>query len=156
MNKPIKKEIVVIILLSIISITQNVMAKEVAFTQEDRDRLIRVEVKLEEIDKRFEQIDKRFEQVDKRFEQVDKRFDQMMNFMWMLTTIFVAITGVTIGFALWDRRTMIRPFEIKVKEIEEMIEEIDEGKMEKLLGALRHLAQTDIAIANVLKKFSIL
>lgn len=34
------------------------MASEIPFTQEDRDRLIRLETKLEEIDKRFEQIDK--------------------------------------------------------------------------------------------------
>jgi hypothetical protein len=63
---------------------------ESGFSQEDRDRLIRMEATLQvfmqQVDKRFEQVDKRFEelredmnkrfeQVDKRFEQVDKRFD---------------------------------------------------------------------------------
>ena len=61
------------------------------FAQEDRDRLIRLEARLqvfmeqvdkrfvelrEDMNKRFEQIDKRFEQVDKRFEQVDKRMEE--------------------------------------------------------------------------------
>lgn len=72
------------------------------FTQKDRELLITLKVKVEEIDKRFEQI-------DKRFEQVDKRFEQMMTFLWMIIGIFTAITASTIGFALWDRRSMIRP-----------------------------------------------
>ena len=94
------------------------------FTQKDRELLITLRVKVEEIDKRFEQIDKRFEQlekrfeqIDKRFEQIDKRFDQMMTFLWMIVGIFTAITASTIGFAIWDRRSMIRPFESKVKEL---------------------------------------
>ena len=89
------------------------------FTQKDRELLITLKVKVEEIDKRFEQIEKRFEQIDKRFEQIDKRFDQMMTFLWMIVGIFTATTVSTIGFAIWDRRSMIRPFESKVKELEE-------------------------------------
>ena len=61
---------------------------QTGFTQQDRELLIKLNVKVEEIDKRFEQIDlrfkelredmnKRFEQVDKRFEQVDNRFEQV-------------------------------------------------------------------------------
>jgi hypothetical protein len=82
-------------------------AEEVPFTLDDRERLIRLEVGLEEIDKRFEQI-------DKRFEQIDKRFEELITFMWMFVVIFIGVTGVTIGFALWDRRTMVRPFEVRV------------------------------------------
>ena len=51
------------------------------FTQKDRELLIRLAVKMEEIDKRFEQVDKRFEQVDKRFDELrtdtNKRFDEL-------------------------------------------------------------------------------
>ena len=47
------------------------------FTQKDRELLLRMAVKMEEIDKRFEQVDKRFEQMDKRFEQMDKRFEEL-------------------------------------------------------------------------------
>ena len=83
---------------------------ETPFTLEDRDRLIRLETKLEV---GFQQIDKRFEQVDKRFEQVDKRFDQMIAFLWMLTGIFTTLTLGVIGFAYWDRRTIIK----KVKDV---------------------------------------
>jgi len=116
-------------------------AREVSFTQQDRDRLIRLEVKLEEI--------------DKRFEQIDKRFEQMMTFMWMLIAIFVGITGVTIGFAIWDRRTMIRPFEIKIRDIEAEIAN-DRNKLHSLIEAFRSLAKTDEKVAEVLRKLRLL
>ena len=85
------------------------------FTQEDRERLIRLETTLkvfmEQTNKRFEDINKRFEELredmNKRFEGVDKRFEQMMNFLWMLTGIFTSLTVGVIGFAYWDRRTIL-------------------------------------------------
>jgi hypothetical protein len=46
--------------------------------------------------------------MNKRFEEVDKRFEQMMNFLWMLTGIFTTLTMGVIGFAYWDRRTILR------------------------------------------------
>jgi predicted PurR-regulated permease PerM len=73
------------------------------------------EMILREIDKRFEQVDKRFDQIDKRFEEVNNRFGDMMNYIIILVVVFASMTGLTIGFALWDRRTMIRPFESKEK-----------------------------------------
>ena len=133
------------------------------FTQNDRELLITLRVKVEEIDKRFEQIDKRFEQIDKRFEQlekrfeqidkrfeqIDKRFDQMMTFLWMIVGIFTAITASTIGFAIWDRRSMIRPFESKVKELEE-------GKIDKVISSLKTLAETDAKVAEILRRHNLL
>ena len=115
------------------------------FTQEDRERIIRLETTLtlfmeatdqrfielrEDINKRFEQVDKHIEQVDqrfielredmnirfielredmnKRFEQADKRFEQMMNTLQLIAGIFTVLTLGVIGFAYWDRRTIIR------------------------------------------------
>jgi hypothetical protein len=115
--------------------------KEVPFTLEDRDRIIRLEAKLDEIDKRFEQMDKRFEQIDKRFEQV-------ISFLWILTTIFIAITSATIGFAFWDRKTSLKPIEEKVT--------INEEKLEHALAALRKLASVDKKVHAILKEFNLL
>ncbi len=128
-----------------------------------------VDKRFEQIDKRFEQIDKRFEQVDKRFEQVDKRFeivnirfeelredmnkrfDQMMNFLWILTAIFTTLTATVIGFAYWDRRTIIR------KARDEAIERIErEGRLRDLINALRELSREDRKLAAVLRQFSLL
>jgi len=132
----------------------------VSFTQSDRDRLIRMETILEQHDKRFESIDKRFESIDKRFESIDRRFEELRTdtntrFGWLIA-LFTAMMISTIGFALWDRRTMIRPFETKVKEIETTIEELrDEKTMSKILAVLRDLAKTDSKIAEALRTYSL-
>ncbi|MBS3907280.1 MAG: hypothetical protein KGZ49_09620 [Syntrophaceae bacterium] len=134
-------------------------AREIPFTQEDRDRLIRLEVTLKEfkesVDRRFEGVDKRFEGVDKRFEAIEKRFDQMINLFIGIVASFTAIVAVTIGFAIWDRRTMIRPFESKVKAIEDEIAE-NRSKLHSLIEAFRSLSKTDSNVAEILKKFNLL
>ena len=116
---------------------------------------------LREMDKRFEQVDKRFDQIDKRFGQVDNRFGDMMNYIMILAVIFASMTGLTIGFALWDRRTMIRPFESKVKEIETTInktqERLDKAQKidDELISALREYAKKDRKFAEIIKGFNI-
>ena len=146
-----------------------VLCADDGFTKEDRELLITLRVKLEEIDKRFEQIDKRFEQVDKRFEQVDKRFaelredmnkrfeqvdkrfEQLMNFLWILTTIFTVIMGAVIGFAYWDRRTVIR------KATDESVARIEnKGPVRDILNALRDLAKMNPDVMKVLKDHHLL
>lgn len=137
------------------------MAGDVPFTLEDRDRLTRIEARLESIEnsmeKRFQQVDIRFtelrEDMNKRFEQVDKRFEQMFNFVWILATIFTAITAATIGFAVWDRHTMVRPFESKVKQIEERIEGVDKDTVNTLVRVLKEFAIMDVKMSDILKKF---
>ncbi len=137
-------------------------AEREGFSEEDRERLIRMETTLkvfmEQIDKRFEQVDKRFEQIDKRFEQIDKRFEQVnqqfeqiMTFLWMLTGIFTTLIVAVIGFAYWDRRTIIR------KARDEAIEVIEkEGRLRDLIAALRQLAREDPKLAEVLRSFRLL
>ncbi len=122
--------------------------KEIPFTLEDRDRIIRIEAKLEEIEKRFEQI-------EKRFEQIDKRFDDLRTFLWILAGIFTTMVAATIGFALWDRRSMIRPFEIKIKQIDDELAE-DKEKLHYLLEAFRNLAKKDEKVAEILKELKLL
>ncbi len=163
---PSKKLIILLTLM--LCVNSIAIAGEVPFTLEDRDRLTRIETKLENfensMEKRFQQVDirftelredmnKRFEQIDKRFEQVDKRFEQMFNFVWILATIFTAITAATIGFAVWDRRTMVRPFESKVKQIEERIEGVDKDTVNTLVRVLKEFATMDVKMSDILKKF---
>ena len=125
-----------LILVFVLILSDNVFAKEVPYTLEDRDRLIRVEAEIKEMNKRFEQ---RFEQIDKRFEDFNKRFESLERQIDRLVMIFTALVVCIIGFALWDRRTMIRPFEDKVKVIEkrldaneDAIKELDPSKVNNL------------------------
>ena len=77
----------------------------------------------------------------------------MFNFVWILATIFTAITAATIGFAVWDRRTMVRPFETKVKQIEERIEGVDKDTVNTLVRVLKEFATMDVKMGDILKKF---
>ena len=76
-------KLVLLLVLYFISIanligqTSNETALSIAYTQQDRDRSIRMEVKIEEMGKRFDQIDKRFEQIDRHFDQIDRQFEMM-------------------------------------------------------------------------------
>jgi len=156
-----------IVILSVMGLSDPVWsAGPSGFTQADRERLIRLEATLETfmkaVDKRFEGIDKRFEGIDKRFEelrqdmnkrfeQVDKRFEQMMNFMWILASIFAAMTVANIGFAYWDRRTIIR------KAVDESVARIErKGSLAQLINALRDHAKDDPKLASILRNHNLL
>jgi archaellum component FlaC len=145
-----------------------------------KEKFNSIEKRFEEIDKRFEQVDKRFEQVDKRFEQVDKRFEQvdkrfeelrkdmdirfkelredinarfddLEHFLNIITAIFTTLTVFVIGFAYWDRRTIIS------KAKEETIREIENsGKLRDLILVLREKAKTDSELERILKEHKLL
>jgi len=94
--------------------------KEIPFTLDDRDRIIRTEqevkslktemtVRFEAVDKRFESVDKRFESVNQRFDAMDKRFDQLFNFLWAIIGIFTTMMVVVFRFAFWDRKLSLAP-----------------------------------------------
>ena len=110
---------------------------------------------MRETDKRFEAIDKRFELMDKRFtelrEDMNKRFEQLFTFLWIITGIFTTLTVSVIAFAIWDRRTIIR------KATEETVDYLErEGKLRKLIEALREKAKTDKELEAILKKYGLL
>ncbi|ODS33087.1 MAG: hypothetical protein SCARUB_01786 [Candidatus Scalindua rubra] len=157
------KRIVIILNLAIVlSIPSIAFAFETAPRITDREiveRLTRLEerlTKLEEGQKAIlREIDKRFEGMDKRFEDINKQFDRLVNIFFVILGAFVAMFGGTIWFALWDRRTMIRPFEDKVRNIEGEIAE-NRSKLHSLIDALRTLSKTDDKVAEVLKRFNLL
>jgi hypothetical protein len=139
--------------------------ENIGFTKSDRDRLIRMEAILEQHEKRFESIDKHFDELhtdmNRRFESSDKRFEELRNdmnirFGWLIG-LCTAMTIASIGFVRWNRRTMIRLFETKVREIELAIEELKSGKTAtNVILALRELAKTDSKVAEVLKTYHLL
>ncbi len=110
---------------------------ESGFTQEDRERLIRLETTLKVF-----------------MEQTDKRFEQMNNFLWIITGIFTTLTVSVIAFAWWDRRTIIR--EAKRQTLEELERETKPEKLRRLLNVLREKAKTDEELRELLKREGLL
>ncbi len=127
------------------------------FTQADRERMIQILTRMEEMDKRFEQIDKRFEelredmnarfeqvnnqfaqvnnqfaQVNNQFAQVNNQFETITNLMMAIIGAFVGIVVMAIGFAYWDRRTMLRPLEEEVVKMKKTVAEKVEIQLQEM------------------------
>ncbi|PKQ66854.1 hypothetical protein Rain11_2242 [Raineya orbicola] len=149
----------------------------VPFTLEDRDRLLKIEQKLNDMEKRFDdrfqQNEGRFQQMEKRFEerflQIEKRLDEMradMNarfeqqytFSWIFSAIFTAMLVAVFGFAYWDRKTFIKPIESKVSLLEKALENELKTKENtpNLKEILKDFAKIDSRFAEILKQHNIL
>ena len=111
------------------------------FTQVDRERMIRLEVKFEEMDKRFEQVDKRLvelrEDMNNRFVQVDKRFEQIMSMFYILSGIFTAMFTAVFGFAWWDRRSIL----VQAREEARNILKPHEDRSQSVEAKLNNIAE---------------
>ena len=108
----------------------------------------------EDMNERFRQIDKRFEQVDRRFEQVNSELNRIVNIMVGVFAGQIALVVAVIGFAWWDRRTIIR--KAKEETFEDMEKELRPEKFKKLLNILREKANTDKELAEILKRYGLL
>ena len=137
------------IILSILLLFSLVCAKDNDVATKDDIRMLS-----EQMDKRFEQIqhymDKRFEQMDKRFEQMqhnmDKRFDDQMSFLYLITTIFTTFTIGVIGFALWDRNTIVSKAKDDIEK---------NSKLTQLIEALKELSKKGKELENVLRRYGV-
>ncbi|MBM4055828.1 MAG: hypothetical protein FJ264_14435 [Planctomycetes bacterium] len=124
---------------------------------EEGQNVLRAEIRAnaDAIGQLREDMNKQFDRVDAQFDRIDKQFDRLVHIMLGIFGAFATLCGGTIWLALWDRRTMIRPFEDKVKKTEDDIAE-NRNKLHTLLEAFRSLSKTDEKVANILKKFNLL
>jgi cell division protein ZapA (FtsZ GTPase activity inhibitor) len=118
------KIVISITVLALLAITNlSFAAKEVPFTLEDRDRLIRVETK-----------------VDEGLKAVHQRIDSIENLLYVV----IAGIFVLIGFVIWDRRSALAPAIRKNKELEE--------RQDKFERVIKEVALKNSDIAEALKR----
>ena len=134
--------ILFIFLFSAICFAQNDQNNAVPFTLADRDRIIRLE---EKMDAKFDAIDAKFDAMDAKFDAkfdaLDQRMDQLFNFLWVLMGMFTVITAAAIGFAFWDRKTTNAPL-------------IKENK--RIISILKEYSKNEPQIAEILRNAGIL
>jgi hypothetical protein len=94
-----KFRILLTILLFTLPVFVKAEAKEIPFTLDDRDRIIRTEKEVTSLKS----------EMSTRFEAVDKRFDQLFNFLWAIIGIFTTMMVSVLGFAFWDRKLSLAP-----------------------------------------------
>ena len=129
----------------VILFMSNAYAKEVPFTQDDRDRLIRLETKVEEGFKATNQRIDNLGQVANQ--QIDNLGQRIVDLRDLVYIVIGGIIGL-IGFVIWDRRTALAHAVKKNKELEE--------REEKIERALRELAAKDPKVAEVLRHVGLL
>ena len=88
-------------------------------------------------------------------EDMNLQFARQFRLTLALLGAFSALVAAIIGFALWDRRTMLRPLERTVTDLSEDLSS-NRQRLEALLDALRALGQRNPEVANVLKQFNLL
>ena len=119
------KQILLILLFLLPSLLQ-AMEKEIPFTLDDRDRIIRTEQKVESLQT----------EMNARFKAIDERFSQLFGFLWAIIGIFTTMLATVFGFAFWDRKLSLAP--MKAENL-------------KTLNALREFAEHQPKLREILK-----
>ncbi len=129
------------IILVFFSLILSSLAQEqqvvVPYTLADRDRAIRTEARLETMEAKIEGLDKRIDDVHLQINRLEDKFDSY--FMWGFGLVLMSIFGL-IGFIIYDRRTTLAPVE---------------NKTERILHALKEVAENDPLLREALKKTSL-
>ena len=135
------KKYLFLIIIFIVLIGPSISKSE-EFTQKDRERLIRLETKVEEGQKTLQR------QIDGLKAATEKQIDDLRTLLlWGFGMLFGGM-GILIGFVIWDRRTALEPVAKKYRELEE------EG--EKYKKALKEYAKVEPKLAEVLKSLNLL
>jgi len=101
------------------------------FSQGDRDRLIRLEVKVAEGQA-----------------SLQRQLDDLKTFLlWGFGILFGGM-GILIGFVIWDRRTALEPVIRKSRELED--------KEERLVKILKEYSNVEPKLAEILRSFNLL
>ena len=132
------KQFLALISLLLLVFILKAQEQPIAYTQADRDRMVRVETKVEALDKRIDasslNMDFRFSEMNKKIDRLEDKFDSY--FMWGVGLVLMSIFGL-IGFIIYDRRTTLAPVE---------------NKTERILKVLREAAEKDPVIREALKR----
>ncbi len=122
MRKILRIASVLLMLLPVFVKAEN---REVPFTLDDRDRIIRTEQNLDAVKAEMKA---RFESVNTRFENMDKRFDQLFNFLWAIIGIFLTMIFSVFGFAFWDRKLSLAPMKREEEKIKTVLRELSKSQ----------------------------
>ena len=128
-----KKILYIFVMIAITSGAVSAYARDVSFTQEDRDRIIRLEEGQKSLQRR----------IDDLKTSAEKKFDNLYTLiLWGFGILFGGM-WMLMGFVLWDRRTALAPAIKKNKELEE--------RGDLLERALKEFAKQEPRLAEVLR-----
>jgi len=124
-----KTQFFLLLMLLLATLPTFSQVKEVPFTLDDRDRIIRTEEQVNslrnEMNARYEATDVKIEslrnEMKSGFEGVDKRFD----FFYWGMGIILSLILFLLGYIIWDRRTALNPIQAKTIILEERVRKLE-------------------------------
>jgi len=140
-----------IFIIILIALTGFSQSREVPYTLDDRDRLIRTEEKVEslhneivslrnEMDARFESVNK---SINERFDSQQRQIDDLKTIYFWGFGIMITLMMFILGYMIWDRRTAFTPVREKTYAVSEKVNIlekilIEESKTNKRLAEILH------------------
>ncbi len=134
------KKLVTIFILSGLIFQAFAQSREVPFTLDDRDRIIKLEEKLSSNNDKIESLRN---EMNTKFEAIETKMDAKFEPIYWILGIIVVIILFTLGYIIWDRRTALYPVQDKTRNLEEQVN--------KLMYVTREQAKKDPAFAELLK-----
>ena len=153
----------------------------------DQDRLVRIEARLDGIDGRLGRLEDRFnrfeERIDDRLTRFEERFEDRMdkemstiraelnsqlastradlsghlNRMNNMLIGFLGLLAVGLGLTMWDRRSVLKPIETEIRQIEADVADKGSKRMlESAVNAFRAWGQEDQRMAAILKRLNLM
>lgn len=135
----------VFISLFILSWLFTAAQQEVPFTLEDRDRIIKLEERLNSTNDRITSLEK---QMNAKFEAQQQQIDDLKTMFTWGFSILITIMLFILGYMIWDRRTAVTP--LRENQHQQKIE------IEKIKAALKEMGESDKKIAEILNRASLL
>ncbi len=121
--------------------------QEVPYTLADRDRLIRVEARMEALDAKMEALDAKMgaleSNVEVRFETQQTQINDLKTMFFWGFGILITLNIFILGFIIWDRRTAMKPAMDKASSASE--------KTRNLIVVLREYAKKNPDLAEIMK-----
>ncbi len=108
-------------------------SREIPYTQDDRDRLVRLEEKVNGLDK---SLNDNIDALEDKFELVREDINSRFN---LLSTLVVSLIVVMFGFTgylIWDRKTTLRPVRKSQDELIALLRTYAKEKDDKVLKKL--------------------
>lgn len=164
-----KKAVNAMVLTLLLSVILPSWAYADGFTQQDRERMIRLEERFVRLEERFVRVEERLMHVEERLTRVEERLllvedglkstnlrmgdsfnaiNHRMSDIYGLMYVLIGGMLTLVGFILWDRRTTLAPAIRKNMEIEE--------RAEKIVSTLKEVSAKDTNVAEAMKHSGLL
>jgi hypothetical protein len=112
------RKLFIIIIFSVLIFQAFAQSREVPFTLDDRDRIMRTEERFESL---RNEMHAKFEAVETKIDAVNSKFEPLYWAFGILTTLMFFI----LGFIIWDRRTALNPIQHKTYSMEERMNKLE-------------------------------